>query len=200
MNLVENEMQMEQIGAAVEALLFSMGEAVTLEKLAEVIEVDKATTQKIIARLEQKYAAPGSGIHLIALDGAYQLCTKPEYYEYIRKAANKPKSYELTDVLIETLSIIAYKQPITKTHIEAIRGVKSDHAVNKLIEYGLAEEKGRLDGPGKPIVFGTTEAFLRYFGLSSPDELPVLEDTVMNQIRRETENELQIKLEEIETE
>jgi len=200
MNLVENEMQMEQIGAAVEALLFSMGEAVTLEKLAEVIEVDKATTQKIIARLEQKYAAPDSGIHLIALDGAYQLCTKPEYYEYIRKAANKPKSYELTDVLIETLSIIAYKQPITKTHIEAIRGVKSDHAVNKLIEYGLAEEKGRLDGPGKPIVFGTTEAFLRYFGLSSPDELPVLEDTVMNQIRRETENELQIKLEELETE
>lgn len=200
MNLVENEMQMEQIGAAVEALLFSMGEAVTLEKLAEVIEVDKATTQKIIARLEQKYAAPGSGIHLIALDGAYQLCTKPEYYEYIRKAANKPKSYELTDVLIETLSIIAYKQPITKTHIEAIRGVKSDHAVNKLIEYGLAEEKGRLDGPGKPIVFGTTEAFLRYFGLSSPDELPVLEDTVMNQIRRETENELQIKLEELEAE
>lgn len=200
MNLVENEMQMEQIGAAVEALLFSMGEAVTLEKLAEVIEVDKATTQKIIVRLEQKYAAPGSGIHLIALDGAYQLCTKPEYYEYIRKAANKPKSYELTDVLIETLSIIAYKQPITKTHIEAIRGVKSDHAVNKLIEYGLAEEKGRLDGPGKPIVFGTTEAFLRYFGLSSPDELPVLEDTVMNQIRRETENELQIKLEELEEE
>lgn len=200
MNLVENEMQMEQIGAAVEALLFSMGEAVTLEKLAEVIEVDKATTQKIIARLEQKYAAPGSGIHLIALDGAYQLCTKPEYYEYICKAANKPKSYELTDVLIETLSIIAYKQPITKTHIEAIRGVKSDHAVNKLIEYGLAEEKGRLDGPGKPIVFGTTEAFLRYFGLSSPDELPVLEDTVMNQIRRETENELQIKLEELEEE
>lgn len=200
MNLVENEMQMEQIGAAVEALLFSMGEAVTLEKLAEVIEVDKATTQKIIARLEQKYAAPGSGIHLIALDGAYQLCTKPEYYEYIRKAANKPKSYELTDVLIETLSIIAYKQPITKTHIEAIRGVKSDHAVNKLIEYGLAEEKGRLDGPGKPIVFGTTEAFLRYFGLSSPDELPVLEDTVMSQIRRETENELQMKLEGLEEE
>ncbi len=189
---------MEQIEAIVEALLFSMGEAVALEKLAEAAELDKGTMHKIIEQLEQKYEAADRGIRLISLDGAYQLCTKPEYYEYIRRATNKPKSYELTDVLIETLSIIAYKQPITKTHIEAIRGVKSDHAVNKLIEYGLAEEKGRLDGPGKPIVFGTTEAFLRYFGLSSPDELPVLEDKVLNQLRQETENELQMRLEELE--
>lgn len=190
-------MQIEQMTAIIEAVLFSLGEAVALEKLAEVVEVDKDTLKKILNQMQEAYESVDRGIRLISLDGAYQLCTKPEYYDYIRRATNKAKSYELTDVLIETLSIIAYKQPITKTHIEAIRGVKSDHAVNKLIEYGLAEEKGRLDGPGKPIVFGTTEAFLRYFGLSSPEELPVLEDKIIEQIKQETENELQMKLEEI---
>ncbi|RRD93922.1 SMC-Scp complex subunit ScpB [Clostridiales bacterium COT073_COT-073] len=190
-------MQIEEVTAIVEALLFSMGEAIALEKLAEVVEIDKSTLKKIMEQMQEKYEQDHRGIRLISLEGAYQLCTKPEYYEYIRRMTNKAKSYELTDVLIETLSIIAYKQPITKTHIEAIRGVKSDHAVNKLIEYGLVEEKGRLDGPGKPIVFGTTEVFLRYFGLSSPEELPVLEDKILEQIQKETENELQMKLEEI---
>ena len=190
-------MQMKQMTAIIEAVLFSLGEAVSVEKIAEVVEIDRNTLKKILEHMQEDYESEDRGIRLISLDGAYQLCTKPEYYEYIRKATGKIKSYELTDVLIETLSIIAYKQPITKTHIEAIRGVKSDHAVNKLIEFGLAEEKGRLDGPGKPIVFGTTEAFLRYFGLSSPEELPVLEDKILEQIRQETENELQMKLEEI---
>ena len=166
-------MQMKQMTAIIEAVLFSLGEAVSVEKIAEVVEIDRNTLKKILEHMQEDYESEDRRIRLISLDGAYQLCTKPEYYEYIRKATGKIKSYELTDVLIETLSIIAYKQPITKTHIEAIRGVKSDHAVNKLIEFGLAEEKGRLDGPGKPIVFGTTEAFLRYFGLSSPEELPV---------------------------
>ncbi|MDO4765567.1 MAG: SMC-Scp complex subunit ScpB [Eubacteriales bacterium] len=195
---MENEMQIDELSAIIEALLFSMGEAVALDKLAEVLEVDKTTLKRVIEQIQQKYEEADRGIHLISLDGAYQLCTKPEYYEYIRKATNKVRTYELTDVLIETLSIIAYKQPITKTHIEAIRGVKTDHAINKLIEYGLVEEKGRLDSLGRPIVFGTTEAFLRYYGLSSPEELPVLEDKLLEQIQKEAENELQMKLEEIE--
>lgn len=190
-------MHMEEMTATIEGILFSLGEAISLDKLAEVLEIDKGSLKKIMVQVQEKYDQADRGIHLISLDGAYQLCTKPAYYDYIRKATNKTKSYELTDVLIESLSIIAYKQPITKAHIEAIRGVKSDHAVNKLIEYGLVEEKGRLDGPGKPIVFGTTEAFLRYFGLTSPEELPVLEDKILDQIKEETENELQMKLEEI---
>lgn len=190
-------MQIDQITAIVEAVLFSLGEAVSLDKISEIVDVDKETLKKIIEQIQQKYEAQDRGIQLISLDGAYQLCTKPDYYDYIRKATTKVKSYELTDVLIETLSIIAYKQPITKSHVEAIRGVKSDHAINKLVEYGLVEEKGRLDAIGKPIIFGTTEAFLRYYGLSSPEELPVLEEGVLNQIRQETEKELQMKLEEM---
>lgn len=191
-------MEMKQLTAQVEAVLFSLGEAVSIDKLAEIVEVDKQTLKKIMVEIAHSYEAQDRGIQLIALESSYQLCTKPEYYDFIRKATHKTKTYELTDVLIETLSIVAYKQPITKAHIEAIRGVKTDHAVNKLVEYGLIEEKGRLDVIGKPIVFGTTEAFLRYFGLSGPEELPVLEEGVLHQIRQETENELQMKLEELE--
>ena len=95
-------------------------------------------------------------------------------YEYLIRVAKQPKKYTLTDVLLETLSIIAYKQPVTKLEVEKIRGVKSDHAVNKLVEYNLVCEKGRLDAPGKPILFGTTEEFLRRFDIRSVDDLPSL--------------------------
>ena len=103
------------------------------------------------------------GIRIIELEDSFQLCTKKEMYEYLIRVAKQPKRYALTDVLLETLSIVAYKQPVTKLEIEKIRGVKSDHAVNKLVEYGLIEETGRLDAPGRPLLFGTTEEFLRRF-------------------------------------
>lgn len=191
-------MQIEKMAAIVEALLFSMGEALSVAKIAEILEIDQKTMRRYLEEIRLRYEAEDRGIRLTVLEDAYQLCTKTDYYEYIRRATTKVKKYELSDVLLETLSIIAYKQPITKAHIEAIRGVKTDHAVNRLIEYGLVEEKGRLDVIGKPIVFGTTEAFLRFFGLSSPEDLPKLEENILDQIKREAENELQIKLEELE--
>ena len=111
------------------------------------------------------------GIKIIELDGAYQMCTKPEMYEALIRVAKQPRKQVLTDVLMETLSIIAYKQPITKSEIERIRGVKSDFAVNKLVEYELVQEVGRMDTPGRPLLFGTTEEFLRRFGVESADSL-----------------------------
>ena len=128
------------------------------------------------------------------LENAYQMCTKQEYYDYLVNIAMQPKKAVLTDVMMETLSIIAYKQPVTKQEIDKIRGVKSDHAVNKLVEYNLVQELGRLDAPGRPIVFGTTEEFLRNFGVDSTDNLPEISPVKMEDFRAEVEEEMQIKL------
>ena len=127
-------------------------------------------------------------------DHAYQLCSKPEMYEYLIRIAKQPKKYVLTDVMLETLSIIAYRQPITKLEIEKIRGVKSDHAVNKLIEYNLVCELGRLDAPGRPLLFGTTEEFLRRFSVQSLDDLPGIEPEKLETFKEEAEDEAQIRL------
>ncbi len=115
-------------------------------------------------------------------------------YETLIKLTHIPKKHVLTDVLLETLSIIAYKQPITKLEIEAIRGVKSDHAVNKLIEYTLISEVGRKDAPGRPILFGTTEEFLRNFGISSLEDLPIINPEKLEDFKLEAEEEMQLKL------
>ena len=128
------------------------------------------------------------------LENAYQMCTKQEYYDYLVNIAMQPKKAVLTDVMMETLSIIAYKQPVTKQEIDKIRGVKSDHAVNTLVEYNLVQELGRLDAPGRPIVFGTTEEFLRNFGVDSTDNLPEISPVKMEDFRAEVEEEMQIKL------
>ena len=117
------------------------------------------------------------------------MCTAPEVYEYLIRIAKQPKKYVLTEVLMETLSIIAYKQPVTKSEIEKIRGVSCDHAVSKLVEKKLVCEVGRLDAPGKPILFGTTEDFLRYFGFKSVSELPPLEDDTGLAEQEETEEQ-----------
>lgn len=122
--------------------------------------------------MQKELESDSRGIRIIELENAYQLCTKPEMYDYLIKVAKQPRRQVLTDVMMETLSIIAYKQPITKSEIESIRGVKSDFAVNKLVEYELVQEVGRLDTPGRPLLFGTTEEFLRRFGVDSSENLP----------------------------
>ena len=131
-------------------------------------------TKELIDEMRNEWEEQKRGVTITELDGAYQMCTRPEIYEYLIKIAKQPKRRVLTDVLLETLSIIAYKQPVTKMEIEKIRGVSSDHAVNKLVEYHLVCELGRLDAPGRPLLFGTTEEFLRSFGVHSIDDLPVL--------------------------
>ena len=188
------EMELKQAEAAIEAVLFTMGESVELERIAAAIEHDEETTRKLINGLMDQYAEEGRGIRIIELDRSYQMCTKKEMYEYLIRIAKQPKRYVLTDVLLETLSIIAYKQPVTKLEIEKIRGLKSDHAVNKLVEYGLVEEVGRLDAPGRPLLFGTTEEFLRRFRVQSLDELPTLDPVRRDTVTEEAEDEEQLQL------
>ncbi|HEX2976289.1 MAG TPA: SMC-Scp complex subunit ScpB [Bacteroidales bacterium] len=187
-------MEINKLEAQIEAILFTMGEAVELSRIAAAIEHDEETTRKMIRHMMDKYDVEDRGIQIIELEEAYQLCTKPSLYEAIIKITHVPKKNVLTDVLLETLSIVAYKQPITKQQIEAVRGVKSDHAVNKLIEYNLVCEVGRMDAPGRPILFGTTEEFLRSFGLQSLDALPVVNPEKLEDFKLEAEEEMQLKL------
>ena len=180
--------------AIVEAILFTMGESVELGRIAEALELEKTEAKKIIEELAADYEKSDRGMKIIELEDAYQMCTKSEMYEYLIRIAKQPKKHVLTDVLLETLSIIAYKQPITKAEIEKIRGVKSDHAVNKLVEYSLVKELGRLDAPGRPILFGTTEEFLRTFGVQGLEELPSLDPVKLEDFKAEAEEEVQLRL------
>ena len=187
-------MEEKKYEAIVEAILFTMGESVELERIAKTLELDTERTKKIIEHLMQRYEDDGVGVKIMELDGSCQMCTKGEMYEYLVKIAKQPKKHVLTDVLLETLSIIAYKQPITKAEIEKIRGVSCDHAVNKLIEYNLVCELGRLDAPGRPLLFGTTEEFLRRFSVQSLDDLPGIEPEKLETFKEEAEDEAQIRL------
>ena len=168
------EQDITKLKGAIEAVLFAIGEPVTVEQLSLALELDEDTIRSIVHQMLEQYDDEERGIRIIEIEDGFQLCTKNEYYEELSKIVNIPKKHMLTDVQLETLSIIAYKQPITRTEIEAIRGVSCVHAINKLVEYHLIEEVGRLDAIGKPILFGTTEDFLRGFGVKSTDDLPVI--------------------------
>lgn len=188
---MENKTKLKGI---IEAILFTIGESVTLDRLASVLEKDPEDLKEILEEMKIDYSAEERGICLIELDGAYQICTKIETYDYVRKLVSQPKKRSLTDVMLETLSIIAYKQPVTKQEIEAIRGVKCDFAVNKLIEYKLVKELGRLETLGRPIVFGTTEEFLRCFGVSSIEELPDIDEVTKQSFMDEAMEEVSAAL------
>ena len=179
----------KNIHAAIEALLFAAGGAVEYGDLKTALEVEDKELKTALDEVMEKYNAGDRGIRMIILDGKYQLCTKNEYYEELIKLVNTPKKHSLTDVLLETLSIVAYKQPVTRQELEKIRGVSSQHAVNRLVEYHLIEEVGRLDAPGHPILFGTTDDFLRCFGISSMEDLPAISPDRMEDFRREAEEE-----------
>ncbi len=179
--------------AHVEAILFTMGESVEVSRIAQSLGYDEETVLNVINNLRERYEDESFGIQILELDGSFQMCTKPSMYESIIKITNVPKKIVLTDVLLETLSIIAYKQPITKQEIENIRGVNSDHSVNKLLEYNLICEVGRKNAPGRPCMFGTTEEFLRNFGISSLDELPLIKPETIEEFKSEAEDEMQMK-------
>ncbi len=187
---------MEKIKAKkiLEGVLFSMGESVDLGRLAEVIELDKRKTRKILEEMTEDYKGDERGIMLTWFEDSVQLCTKPEIYDSLIKIAKNPPRFQLTDTVLETLSIIAYKQPITRIEIEKVRGVSCDHAINKLLEYDLIQELGRLDAPGKPLLFGTTEQFLRSFGVRSIDELPQINPVQVEEFKKQAEEEIQLKL------
>ena len=191
---------MKEKQAMIEGILFSMGTSVSRKQMKAALEVDDELLDYLIDELKREYERSDRGIRLLELNDAYQLCTKPEYYEALIRIVNHPKKPKLTDVMLETLSIIAYKQPVTKQEIEAIRGVKCDHPVNKLLEYNLICEAGRLDAVGRPILFKTTEEFLRYFGVSSVKELPVIQEDMINGFKEEAQEEVKYALEEEEAE
>ena len=184
----------EHTKAAIEAVLFAMGDSLELSKIAKAIGHDTETTRKVLQNMMDDYQKEDRGIRIIELENAYQLCTKQEYYEYLVNIALQPKKAVLSDVMMETLSIIAYKQPVTRIEIEKIRGVKCDHAINKLIEYNLVQELGRLDAPGRPILLGTTEEFLRNFGVDSTEHLPTISPVKLEDFKAEAEEEIQIRL------
>lgn len=182
--------------AAIEGILFSMGTSVTKRQLMEALDIEETRLNELIDQLKIEYEKEERGIRLLELDDSYQLCTKTEYYGSLIRIVNHPKKPRLTDVMLETLSIIAYKQPVTKQEIEAIRGVKCDHAINKLIEYRLIKEAGRLDAIGRPILFGTTEEFLRCFGVSSTDDLPIVGEEQVEDFKIEAQKEVKYTLDE----
>ncbi len=171
-------MNINEMERAVEAMLFAAGKEVPLSDIAEAINIDKSTAKAIINSIAEKYEQQKRGIRIVEIDNCFQMCSAPEYFEYVSCICKIPKQKFISQSLLETLSIIAYNQPITKAQIEDIRGVSAEHSVNKLVEKGLVVETGRLDAPGKPILFGTTKEFLRYFGLKSTKELLEVENII----------------------
>ncbi len=192
---VQIVMEEKKIMAVIEAVLFAMGDSVALSSLEHVLEMPAGEIREVIVKMNNKYKKAERGIYIVELEDAVQLCTKPELYEYLIKVAKAPRKYVLTDTLLETLSIIAYKQPVTRLEVEKIRGVSCDHAVNRLLELNLVQELGRLDAPGRPLLFGTTEEFLRTFGVKSLGDLPMLNPEQMEDFRKQAEEEAEQKTE-----
>ena len=167
-------MKEEKIKAIIEAILFSAGRIVTKNELIMNLEISEEKLENVIQKLQEKYDNEESGIELIKIENGYQLCTKKDLYEYIYPVIDKRTKPNLSNAALETLAIIAYNPRITRAEIEAIRGVSADGAVYKLLEYGLIEEAGKTDLPGKPMSYKTTNEFLKMFGYSTLNELPEL--------------------------
>ena len=159
---------------ALEAILFASGEPIEIYRLSEASGVDAGTLPSMIRLLNERYEDCGSGICIKKLDSSYQMCTRDEYAEQIRAALETKRAAPLSNAAMEALTIIAYNQPVSKGFVENVRGIDSSSVINNLVEKGLVEEAGRLDVPGKPIVYRTTSVFLRSFGLSSTADLPPL--------------------------
>lgn len=168
-------MDIKEVGAAVEAMLFASGEPVSVERLAQALETEKSTIQNIISILMEKWDNPSFGIEIIKIENSYQMITKREHSKYVKFILDTKRNIPLSNAAMETLAIIAYNQPVTKSYIEKVRGVDSSGIVSLLDSKGLIEERARLDVPGRPISYGTTLNFLRCFGLRSINDLPPIE-------------------------
>ncbi|MCX8130200.1 MAG: SMC-Scp complex subunit ScpB [Clostridia bacterium] len=178
-------MEIKEIEAVIEGLLFAAGDTVSLEKIAEAIEVDKKTTRLILSNMTVNYHNSKRGIMLREINGGYQLCTRPEHHEYIKRLFEPRQKQGLSQAAFETLAIIAYNKHITRAKIEQIRGVNSDSAITRLLERNLIKEAGRLDAPGKPMVYEATEEFFRSFGFSSYSDLPLLEMNELEEVKED---------------
>ena len=187
-------MELNKTAAAVETILFAMGDSVEIPALAQALDVSEEQAREAVNALQKRYDKDGSGLMINWFEDSVQLSSRPEYYEYLVKIAKAPKKQVLTDTLMETLSIIAFKQPVTRAEVENVRGVNSDFAISKLVSYDLVEEVGRKEAPGRPLLFGTTEQFLRSFGIRSLSELPDLGTDQIEEFREEAEKEVDGRL------
>lgn len=168
-------MSFNQNLSAVEAVLFAAGEPVEIRKISMAVGVDAGTLENMVKLINDRYDETESAFQILKLDKSYQLCTRKEYSKYIKNIMENKNQTPVSQAAMEALALIAYNQPVTKSFIESVRGTDSSSVVNKLVERGLVAEAGRLEIPGRPIAYKTTELFLRSFGMKSLDELPPLE-------------------------
>ena len=169
-------MDIREIKSIVEGLLFVAGDAVPIKDICTIISIDDTTLRRIVNQMMDSFSEENRGVQIIEVNDSYQLCTKPEHYEYIERLVKPQSRQGLSQASLETLAIIAYRQPITKSQVDYIRGVKSESCISRLMEKELIIEAGRMDGPGRPILYKTTDSFLKLFGLKSLNELPVLKE------------------------
>ncbi len=175
-------MEISTIESIIESLIFSYGDALSLEKICEIIELDKKTAKNLMKNFMDKYNSENKGIIIREINDKYQMCSNPQYYDYVTKLYQIRQKQALSQAAYEVLAIIAYNQPITKAKIEQIRGVNSDSAVTRLLERNLVKEAGKLDVPGRPRLFETTDEFLRCFGFKSIRDLPMLDIQDLNEL------------------
>lgn len=162
--------------AVIEALIFASSEPVTLREIGEILAVNEHTVKQLVTDLTQEYKECRRGMQIVEVAGGYQFVTSSEYADFVEKLKKVPRPSPLSQAALETLAIIAYKQPITRAEIEALRGVRVESSLTTLLERGLIQEAGRKDSPGRPILYTVTGRFLKHFGLKSLDDLPRIED------------------------
>lgn len=194
--MIEKTTELHELECALEAVLFAAGDSVSEGKLCAVLQTDKATLRNAAQNLGDYYDFNRRGIKLLRLDDRYQLASRADYAQMVRNTLETRKPQNLTPAALEVLAIIAYKQPVTKTYIEQVRGVDSAYTLSSLVDKGLVADCGRLDVPGRPILYQTTETFLRAFGLSSVSQLPALESFGEQDPQQMTLNELEERLDD----
>lgn len=182
----------DNLVSTLEAMLFAAGDPVEASKLSEVLEIDIETIEKALGYLSAQYDERSSGLMLIRIDSKYQLCTREQYSEEVRRLMEIKKNTPLSNAAFEVLAVIAYNKTVTKSFVEQVRGVDCSGPISTLVQKGLIEEKGRLDLPGRPLVYGTTDRFLRCFSLNSLDDLPELPNT--EEIEKLTKDDNQTSL------
>ena len=194
---MEETGKLTQNAAAAEAILFAMGDSVKLSVLAHALECSQAEAEEAVQELADHYERTGSALQINRYEDAVQISTRGDYFTQLVRVAAAPRKMSLTGTLLETLSIVAYKQPVTRQEVESIRGVNSDFAINRLVSYDLVREVGRKEAPGRPLLFGTTEQFLRSFGIASLEELPSPDAQAVEEMREEAEAEVDTRLGEL---
>ena len=191
---VREHADMDTLTAALESILFAMGDSVPVSEIARALDIQEERAREAAGLLAERYSRKDSGLILNWFEDEIQISTKPEMNEYLIRIASQPKKPKLTPTLMETLSIIAFRQPVTRMEVENIRGVNSDFAISRLVSFDLVQEVGRKEVPGRPLLFGTTRQFLRSFGISSLDDLPRPDVSRLETFREEAEEEITSRL------